>query len=198
MSQIIIRFFVGGVVVSAFALIADLLKPKSFAGLFGAAPSVALATLALTVATEGTPYAAKEARSMMAGSIAFFVYASFVSWILMWNRHAYQSRSFCSQANKVARICHSICYWWDDYGGRRSPREGIRSRRGRFVLGISGYLSSKRDFDRETRNREEARARTGRDRTRQRSSQCGCGRFRDGKRRASCFCMVGLAVDANP
>jgi len=83
MSQIIIRFFVGGVVVSAFALIADLLKPKSFAGLFGAAPSVALATLALTVATEGTPYAAKEARSMMAGSIAFFVYASFVSWILM-------------------------------------------------------------------------------------------------------------------
>lgn len=83
MSQILIRFVVGGFVVSAFALIGDLLRPKSFAGLFGAAPSVALATLSLTVATMGSSYAAIEARSMMAGSIAFFVYASFVRWILM-------------------------------------------------------------------------------------------------------------------
>jgi len=50
MSQILIRFLVGGAVVSAFAIIGDLLKPKSFAGLFGAAPLVALATLVLTVA----------------------------------------------------------------------------------------------------------------------------------------------------
>jgi hypothetical protein len=83
MSQIIIRFLVGGFVVSVFALIGDLLKPKSFAGLFGAAPSVALATLGLTVAKEGSSYAANEARSMMAGAIAFFAYASFVSWIMM-------------------------------------------------------------------------------------------------------------------
>jgi hypothetical protein len=34
MSQILIRFLVGGTVVSAFAVIGDLLKPKSFAGLF--------------------------------------------------------------------------------------------------------------------------------------------------------------------
>ena len=58
-------------------------KPKSFAGLFGAAPWVALATLGLTVASEGANYAAIEARSMMAGAIAFFAYASFVSWIMM-------------------------------------------------------------------------------------------------------------------
>ena len=83
MIQIIIRFVVGGVVVSTFALIGDLLKPKSFAGLFGAAPSVALATLGLTVATEGAAYAAIEARSMIAGAIAFFTYASLVSWVLM-------------------------------------------------------------------------------------------------------------------
>lgn len=83
MSQILIRFVVGGLVVSVFALIADLLKPKSFAGLFGAVPSVALATLGLTVATEGSSYAANEAHSMMAGAIAFFVYASSVSWIMM-------------------------------------------------------------------------------------------------------------------
>jgi hypothetical protein len=51
--------------------------------LFGAAPSVAPATLGLTVATEGPSYAATEARSMMAGAVAFFFYASLVSWIMM-------------------------------------------------------------------------------------------------------------------
>ena len=83
MSQILVRFLVGGAVVSLFAIIGDLLKPKSFAGLFGAAPSVALATLGLTVATEGASYAATEARSMMAGAIAFIAYASCVSWVMM-------------------------------------------------------------------------------------------------------------------
>ncbi len=67
MTQILIRFLVGGAVVSLFALIGDVLKPKRFAGLFGAAPSVALATLSLTIAREGASYAAIEARSMMAG-----------------------------------------------------------------------------------------------------------------------------------
>ncbi len=83
MIQIAIRFLVGGAVVSAFAVIGDVLKPKSFAGLFGAAPSVALATLGLTVAAEGASYAASEARSMIAGAISFFIFASLVSWILM-------------------------------------------------------------------------------------------------------------------
>jgi uncharacterized protein DUF3147 len=50
MREILIRFLIGGVSVSLFAIIGDLFKPKSFAGLFGAAPSVALATLALTIA----------------------------------------------------------------------------------------------------------------------------------------------------
>jgi uncharacterized membrane protein (GlpM family) len=83
MIQIFVRFLVGGVVVSIFAVIGDLLKPKSFAGLFGAAPSVALATLALTVSSQGASYAAREAHSMMAGCIAFFIYVSLVSWIMM-------------------------------------------------------------------------------------------------------------------
>lgn len=58
MLQILIRFLVGGAVVSIFAAIGDVLRPKSFAGLFGAAPSVALATPGLTIATEGPSYAA--------------------------------------------------------------------------------------------------------------------------------------------
>ena len=43
--ELVVRFLVGGALVSLFALIADVLKPKGFAGLFGAAPSVALASL---------------------------------------------------------------------------------------------------------------------------------------------------------
>ena len=73
--QFVFRFVVGGFVVSLFAAIGDLLKPKSFAGLLGAAPSVALATLALTIATDGKTYAALEARSMIVGACAFFIYA---------------------------------------------------------------------------------------------------------------------------
>jgi hypothetical protein len=86
MNELLVRFVIGGVVVSAFALLGDVFKPKSFAGLFGAAPSVALATLSLTVATEGACYAATEGRSMIAGAIAFFAYASLVSWVMMRGR----------------------------------------------------------------------------------------------------------------
>lgn len=72
--QLVFRFIVGGLVVSFFAVIGDSLTPKSFAGLFGAAPSVALATLALTVFKNGKFYAALEARSMILGAFAFLVY----------------------------------------------------------------------------------------------------------------------------
>jgi len=83
MTELLIRFIAGGIFVSLFALAGDLLRPKSFAGLFGAAPSIALATLILTIRTKGAIYAAMEARSMLAGAIAFFVYASVASWVLM-------------------------------------------------------------------------------------------------------------------
>jgi hypothetical protein len=86
MTQVVFRFLIGGGVVSLFAVIGDVLKPKSFAGLFGAAPSVALATLALTIATDGKTYAALEARSMIVGACAFFVYAYCCMWIMA--RHA--------------------------------------------------------------------------------------------------------------
>ncbi|MCU1271874.1 MAG: hypothetical protein JWN74_3168 [Acidobacteriaceae bacterium] len=83
MTDIIVRFFIGGLIVSVFSLISDLLKPKTFAGLFGAAPSVALATLGLTVLKNGKQYAAVEARSMILGAIALLVYAAAVSYVLL-------------------------------------------------------------------------------------------------------------------
>jgi hypothetical protein len=75
MGELMVRFLVGGLIVSCFAALGDVLKPKSFAGLFGAAPSVALATLTLTTCSDGPTYAAMEARSMLAAAFAFFVYA---------------------------------------------------------------------------------------------------------------------------
>ena len=75
MSPLIFRFVIGGLIVSLFAILGDLLKPKSFAGLFSAAPSVALATLGLTILTDGRLYAAQEGRSMIAGAAAFFMYS---------------------------------------------------------------------------------------------------------------------------
>jgi uncharacterized membrane protein (GlpM family) len=86
MKEILLRFVVGGALVSVFALLGDVLKPKSFAGLFGAAPSVAIATVVLTVSEQGKEYASVEARSMLFGALAFFVYALSVSRLLINGR----------------------------------------------------------------------------------------------------------------
>jgi hypothetical protein len=72
-NQIAIRFAVGGLIVSTFAIIGDLFEPKRFGGLFGAAPSVALATLALTINSKSTSFAAIEAHSMIGGPLAKFI-----------------------------------------------------------------------------------------------------------------------------
>jgi hypothetical protein len=82
MSEIIFRFFIGGVVVSLFAMIGDILRPKSFAGLFGAAPSIALATIGLAITKSGIQYAAIESKSMLLGAIGFFLYTISVSQVL--------------------------------------------------------------------------------------------------------------------
>jgi hypothetical protein len=83
MTEYVVRFLVGGAVVSAFAVLGDVLRPKSFAGLFGAAPSVALATLGMAVYHHGAGYAAIQGRSMMAGAIALSVYGVVVCQLLV-------------------------------------------------------------------------------------------------------------------
>jgi hypothetical protein len=82
MNDLLVRFAIGGLVVSCFAVLGAMLKPKSFAGLFSAAPSVALASLGLAVAQHGKGYAGAEARSMILGALAFVIYGWVVSRIL--------------------------------------------------------------------------------------------------------------------
>jgi hypothetical protein len=86
MTQLLFRFFAGGVIVSIFAALGDVLKPKRFAGLFGAAPSVALATLALTIAKDGKSYAATEGRSMIGGAFSLFLYSVLCTRLMMRNK----------------------------------------------------------------------------------------------------------------
>lgn len=83
MTEYVIRFLVGGAVVSAFAMLGDLLRPKSFAGPFGAAPSVALATLGIAVYQHGADYAVSQTQAMIAGAIALAVYSVVVCHLLV-------------------------------------------------------------------------------------------------------------------
>jgi hypothetical protein len=83
-----VRFLIGGVAVSAFALLGDILRPKSFAGLFGAAPSVAWATLGISLIQHGSSYAATQGRAMVWGAVALLIYSILVCQLLMrrrWN-----------------------------------------------------------------------------------------------------------------
>ncbi len=78
-----LRFLVGGLLVSLFAVIGDIVRPKSFAGLFGAAPSVALATLGIAWFQHGGDYAGVQTKSMVLGGIALACYSVVVCQMLM-------------------------------------------------------------------------------------------------------------------
>jgi hypothetical protein len=82
-TEYVVRFFAGGLIVSLFAVLGDVLRPKSFAGLLGAAPSVALATLGIAVFQHGSAYGATQAGTMMYGAIALAVYSFIVCQLLM-------------------------------------------------------------------------------------------------------------------
>jgi hypothetical protein len=71
-----LRFVLGGAVVSAFAAIAEVFEPKSFSGLFGAAPSVAITTLTLTYLSDGAEATATAARWMLVATPAMLAYST--------------------------------------------------------------------------------------------------------------------------
>jgi hypothetical protein len=81
--ELIIRFAAGGLLVSAFAALGDLFRPKTFAGVFGAAPSIALTTLGLIFISRGGDYASTEGRSMVVGAIGTMCYSALVGRVLL-------------------------------------------------------------------------------------------------------------------
>jgi uncharacterized membrane protein (GlpM family) len=66
----------GGSLVLAFALLSGGLEPKRFAGLFGAAPAVAIVGLSITLLDKGSHTGREEAIGMLAGAVGMVVYAA--------------------------------------------------------------------------------------------------------------------------
>ena len=86
--ELVVRFIAGGAIVSFFAAIGDMIQPKKLAGIFGAAPSVALVSLTLTYLKSGESHVVLEGRSLILGSAALLCYGLVVGWALRGKMHA--------------------------------------------------------------------------------------------------------------
>jgi Protein of unknown function (DUF3147) len=73
-AEVMLKALAGGLLVLTFAAIAQVLTPKRFAGIFAAAPSVALGSLIVTVAFSGDKNLPPSGAGMAVGGAAFVVY----------------------------------------------------------------------------------------------------------------------------
>ena len=86
-SSMALKALIGGLAVVGFSLIGHAGHPKRFAGLFSAAPSVAVASLAITAIVKGADGAVPYARGMLIGSVGMLAYGV-VSLYLIQRLHA--------------------------------------------------------------------------------------------------------------
>jgi uncharacterized membrane protein (GlpM family) len=92
---IALRALIAGLFVVAFAILGEVLRPKRFAGLFGAAPSIALANLIVIVAATGSEEAALSCESMIVGAVGFVAYC-LVERVLLERMSALMGSVICS------------------------------------------------------------------------------------------------------
>jgi uncharacterized membrane protein (GlpM family) len=78
MVEVALKALFGGLFVVLFALISEVTTPKRFAGIFSAAPSVALGSLAVTLVAKGEHDVRAAAAGMAVGAIALLVYSTVV------------------------------------------------------------------------------------------------------------------------
>jgi hypothetical protein len=76
MTELAIRFLLGGAVVTIFSAIGEVFEPKSLSGLFGAAPSVAITSLVLLFGSHGAHEVAIAAMWMLVATVGFYAYAT--------------------------------------------------------------------------------------------------------------------------
>lgn len=86
MVDLLVRFVLGGIIVSLFAMASDAVSPKTYSGIFGAAPSVALVSLSIAYVTRGGSIAALDGRSMLAGAAALVAYSLAAKHLVMHRR----------------------------------------------------------------------------------------------------------------
>jgi len=77
----------GGLFVVAFSLVGAAATPQRFAGLFSAAPSIALANLLITAVASGSADARHNSQGMIVGATALVV-ATLAGLVLMRRRRA--------------------------------------------------------------------------------------------------------------
>jgi len=119
--ELLVRFVLGGLIVSVFAAIGEAFQPKTFSGLFGAAPSVALASLALAFHQHDATYVATLARWMIVGALALFVYCAVCVVIVRRarrDRAAPRARPLARDADLGRGGRDPVA---DPLGGRRPP-----------------------------------------------------------------------------
>jgi hypothetical protein len=72
--EIAAKAMLGGVLVVLFAVLSEMVAPKRFAGIFSAAPSVALASLSITLITKSRHDVALAGAGMILGTLALLCY----------------------------------------------------------------------------------------------------------------------------
>ena len=115
--ELILRVVLGRLVVSAFSLLGDLLRPKTLAGLFSVAPSVALATTSIALSTKGAEVASNEHRSTVFGAIALGCNAFIIGRLLLRGAHP---RGPSWQDRRVVGTCFCACVGSAMLAGRSS------------------------------------------------------------------------------
>lgn len=75
MVEVVLKALFGGLFVVLFALISEVTTPKRFAGIFSAAPSVALGSLTVTLVIKGLHDVEADAVGMTAGAVALLAYS---------------------------------------------------------------------------------------------------------------------------
>jgi hypothetical protein len=78
--ETVLRFLLGGDIVPTLAIVGTLFRPPTFAGVFGSAPSVAIATLTIAFANQGPSYVTTEAQSMALGAVGLLAYSVACVW----------------------------------------------------------------------------------------------------------------------
>ncbi len=94
----------GGGLVTAFALLSQALSPKRFAGLFSAAPAVAIAGLTIVLLDKGSHVAHESATGMLAGGAGMVAYAMVAVPLLRRMRASYAAAAALGAWSVVAAI----------------------------------------------------------------------------------------------
>jgi hypothetical protein len=94
----IVQALAGGTLVVAFALLGHALEPKRFAGIFSAAPSIAIAGLVVTVVAIGDGPASRASLGMLFSAAGFVTFGVLV-------------RPLLRRMGAVVASCLGCCAW---------------------------------------------------------------------------------------